>query len=544
MNNVALARIGLLVAAAMATACADGNTPEAAGVGGGATVTGGPGGGEGGYSPLEQLGGPQDPTTCEAAASRKSYVGCDFWPTVTANGVWSIFDFAVVVANTGKAPTDVTIQGPGGLSATTTVAPLDTTVLYLPWSPALKGADSDACGSSSPPDASVGAPGAAYHLTSTTPIIVYQFSALEFRGIGGPPGKDWSSCPGNQICEDEGAPIGCFSYSNDASILLPSTAMSGSYRLLSVGEGKPGVFLAVTGTQAATTVQVELASGASVVPGGPVGDVPPGGTFSFTLEAGDVVQVVSDGSGDLGGTLVTADKPVQVVSGSSCTSITFGDIEGSCDHVEETVQPAETLGKHYVLPTPSGALGAAAGHHVRLFGNADGTTLTWSPAAPNGAPSVIDAGEVIDLGLVTTDLEVTGDKEIAVATFLASASQVNADDRNGRGDPSQSQAVATEQFRTSYVFLAPLDYDVNLIDVTMPLDAVVTLDEAPLPATPTPIGSSGFGVARVRLGEGRAGAHALRSDKPVGVQVLGYGAYTSYQYPAGLDLKYIAPPPN
>lgn len=40
--------------------------------------------------------------------------------------------------------------------------------------------------------------------------------------------------------------------------------------------------------------------------------------------------------------------------------------------------------------------------------------------------------------------------------------------------------------------------------------------------------------ARVRL--------RLR-DRGVGVQVVGYGANTSYEYPAGLNLKLIAPPP-
>jgi hypothetical protein len=29
----------------------------------------------------------------------------------------------------------------------------------------------------------------------------------------------------------------------------------------------------------------------------------------------------------------------------------------------------------------------------------------------------------------------------------------------------------------------------------------------------------------------------------VGVQVMGYGEYTSYQYPAGLGLAQISPPP-
>ena len=32
-------------------------------------------------------------------------------------------------------------------------------------------------------------------------------------------------------------------------------------------------------------------------------------------------------------------------------------------------------------------------------------------------------------------------------------------------------------------------------------------------------------------------------DEKVGAQVLGYGTFTSYQYPAGLDLARIAPPP-
>ena len=42
---------------------------------------------------------------------------------------------------------------------------------------------------------------------------------------------------------------------------------------------------------------------------------------------------------------------------------------------------------------------------------------------------------------------------------------------------------------------------------------------------------------------GQQGAHQLTSDKPVGIQVMGYGQYTSYQYPGGSDLIAIAPPP-
>ena len=55
--------------------------------------------------------------------------------------------------------------------------------------------------------------------------------------------------------------------------------------------------------------------------------------------------------------------------------------------------------------------------------------------------------------------------------------------------------------------------------------------------------ANGLGVFRVKLGAGKSGSHTLESTKPVGIQVLGYGQYTSYQYPGGLNLKLISVPP-
>src|SRR5262245_33162243 len=61
---------------------------QAEGGAGGAPVTLSAGGG--GLGVGEVLGG-----SCEDAAKEKSYVGCDFWPTVTPNVVWDLFDYAV-----------------------------------------------------------------------------------------------------------------------------------------------------------------------------------------------------------------------------------------------------------------------------------------------------------------------------------------------------------------------------------------------------------------------------------------------------------------
>ena len=39
---------------------------------------------------------PDDPTSCAEAAGDATYVGCDFWPTVTYNPVLENFDFTAV----------------------------------------------------------------------------------------------------------------------------------------------------------------------------------------------------------------------------------------------------------------------------------------------------------------------------------------------------------------------------------------------------------------------------------------------------------------
>jgi hypothetical protein len=101
-----------------------------------------------------------------------------------------------------------------------------------------------------------------------------------------------------------------------------------------------------------------------------------------------------------------------------------------------------------------------------------------------------------------------------------------------------------KQYRTKYVFLAPTDYEDNYAVVIAPTGTSVTLDGAPVTATPTAIGTTGFGILRLTLQAGNnAGAHVLTASNPVGLQVMGYGSYTSYMYPGGLDLAFIAPPP-
>lgn len=492
----------------------------------------------------DQGGGPGvtvDPATCEEAAKKRAYVGCDFWPTPLDNIVDAVFDFAVVAGNVGDQPADVTITRGGVTVATAHVAPNSLATMVLPWVTGLRGAPflgaSEACGSSSPLLATARVDGGAYHLVSTRPIAVYQFNPLEYQSAGGPPGKDWASC---LSCPD-GV---CNSYTNDASLLLPSTALTGHYRITGQAGDSDGVppYFAVTGTADGTDVTVKLAPGAQIAAGGGLVDTAGGGTAKFTIDAGDVVEIIGTPASDFSGSLVIATQPVQVLTGISCIDAPLEAY--ACDHIEEVVFPAETLGRHYVVTVPTSPSGKAVGHIVRIYGNVDGTTLTYPSIKPLGGPTKIDAGEVIDLGIVRESFEIKGDHEFAVGSFQLGAQLLDKDPSlsNSEGDPAQSQATAVEQYRTKYVFLAPLDYDFSYVDVVLPKGTKLTLDSAPVAFKVEPIGPN-FGVSRVLLHASNGGAHVLTASAPVGIQVIGYGAFTSYQYPGGLDLDAIAPPP-
>lgn len=503
---------------------------------------------------LDPLNG-RDPVTCAEAKEARSYVGCDYWPTVTPNIVQGVFDYAVAVANVGEEEAEVTVTGPNGVDEKVTVAGGSLEKIYLPWVNALKGPADQ-------PIDSLIAKKSAYHLVSSRPVVVYQFNPLEFKAEGGPPGKKWSACVKQSPTADA-----CYSYSNDASLLLPSTAMTGTYRVMGPAgqSGHPrdffgeldlsaplnhflGSYVVVTATADGTTVSVKLGENSKIVAGTGVSAAEGGGALSLELNAGDVALVATDLGNmyDPSGSLITANHPVQVITGVQCANAPM-DIM-ACDHIEETVFPAETLGKHYVVTRPTGPFANDVGHVVRFFGNADDTTLTYKPSKPSGCPSKLAAGEVAECtSVVEDDFEVSGDHEFGVGTISLGGELTDPDfDRlteQPQGDPSQSFAVTVEQYRKRYVFLAPADYKTNYVDVVGTGGTKLTLDGKDVSESFEELKGTDYSIARIKLGEGKDGAHVLEASNPVGIQVLGYGDNTTYQYPGGLNLGQIAAPP-
>ena len=360
-------------------------------------------------------------------------------------------------------------------------------------------------------------------------------------------GQEASPFPGDSDNDSVECQFASFSFSNDASLLLPSTTLTTNYRVmgvhgLDIGGGQGiGSYIAITATQDNTEVTFQTSATATTFGGGSLPAMSPGQTQSFTMQAGDVEQIVANAASDLSGSLVQSTKPVQVIAGIPCVQTPLGN--QACDHIEESVFPAETLGQRYFVTRPTGPKGSAVQHVVKIYGNVNGTALSYPAGRPASAPSTINAGQVVDLGVVSQDFEVTGDNEFGVGMFMVGAELLDPGNVGAaQGDPSLTLASSVEQYRTKYVFLAPDDYDASFVDIVMPMTAAVTLDGSQVPA-PTAIGGSGFGIARAQLSNASGGHHVLISSEAVGIQVMGYGSYTSYHYPGGLDLQAIAPPP-
>jgi hypothetical protein len=494
-----------------------------------------------------------DPKDCEEAAKARTYVGCDYWPTVTGNVVPDAFDFTVVVSNVGTTAADVHVTGPNGVDQTVSVPPKSLEKIFLPWVPALKGKGQNVGEDRQikPFETSIMARKGAYHVVSSVPVVVYQFNPLEYRGQGGPPGKDWSNCP---VLGEKGS--GCYSYSNDASLLLPSTAWTGNYRVIGIygwtSGGVPGIipgidfmgsYAAITAGQDGTVVKLMLGAKGKILAGDGITAADPNTLVEIALDAGDVAEIVTDKGEayDLSGSLVQANHPIQIITGIQCINLPSN--KTACDHVEEALLPAEALGRKYVVSSPTRPKGGPGLHIVRFVGNRDGTQLTYAPEKPEGCPDTLGAGEVADCkGVVEKDFVVTGTNEFAIASLNVGASVYEKPTSKAMGDPDETIFAAVEQFRTSYLFLTPDDYDVSYAVVVGPDNAAPILDGKPLTAF-TPL-AEGLGVWRATLGAGLGGgAHTLTSDQPVGLQAMGYGAYTSYQYPGGLNIKIISPPP-
>ena len=476
---------------------------------------------------------------CKSAETTLSYVGCSYWPSVTLNSVSEEFSYAVAVANTSDASAKITITSATATLATAVVSGNSMATIKLPWGKYMKeyyGHISDG----------------AYHLKSSLPVTVYQFNPLDY-------------VVNHECKEKDGKPYDgkCYSFTNDASLLLPEHSLSTEYMVIAlptlamIGPKEtqpsrtPGFFTVVAARQGTTKVTVTFSAGAQSY-GSAVVHHTKGQTASFSMEQFDAAQIISQvpssctyvktdtygyrhcdlrGTTDLTGTMITSDKPVALFAGHKCTRVPFD--KWACDHVEEQIFPLKSWGRRYL---GTHTISSKKDPNIyRVVSAAQGNQITFEP--PVHKPVVLHRGQFIDV-TTTRDFEVKGTERLALAQFMVGQNYSNPDyDSDEPGDPSMALAVPVEQYRSYYRFLAPGSFQQNYVNIIAPAKAMVLLDRSVVDSDKfTPIGESGFGVARIKIS---GGSHTVESSAGVGIAAYGVGLYTSYMYPGGLDLKVI-----
>jgi hypothetical protein len=463
--------------------------------------------------------------TCADAAAEHSYLGCDYFAVTLANpeleGMGGHFPFAIALGNSHPYDVVATIDGADlATPITHTVPANDLAVIQLPWVQDL----AQLCGESSNPACTDGTSilrrSGAYHVHVDSPVAAYQFNPLVFSETEG--GTDY------------------YSYTNDASLLLPIAALSQNYRTLAFPwerlslRGSGGI-VAIVGTTDATTVMVTLAGDVTPTTGtfGPHAEMVMGAstgqTLTFTLGRGDVVELVGmQYDTDMAGTRVAASAPVAVFSGNTCEQIPFD--RHACDHLEQQMIPTEAWGHRYAVTQFIDRPGLASA--VRILAEHANTMLTFDPADVQ-APTTLHAGQVLDIA-TNEDFVVTASEPISVVQGMYGG------DTAQQGDPSLVLEVPTDQYRQDYTFLAPDTYTRSFVNIVGPSGMPPTFDGATVSAMESAIGGSGLSVWALEI---MPGAHTIRSNgQAYGVKVYAVARYTSYAYPGGLDLHFISPP--
>lgn len=521
---------------------------------------------------------------CDYAAATLSYEGCEYWAVDLDNavvsdvGTASAQQYSIVVTNPLELPATIRVEvndaPPGAPPQVRTVAEAQLSRIVGGGDLAIIDLDPRELDCSTDPRLNDGShtclSSNAYHLVSTAPIVAYQFNPLENVGV----------------------------FSNDASLLLPTTALGKQYlvmgwpQTLAITENANTngtidlrAFLTIVGTAADTHVQVQLATdilGSADIPAAAAGDV-----LELTIGAYDVINLETDGfNADFTSSRVTADKPVAVFSGGEASDVPFFDswLTRDCcaDHLEEQLFPETSFGTQFVaVKTPLRTKTIDAhGWDVdqvpdepewwRILATAEDTRVITNLPPPYDS-FLLQRGEFVTFES-ERDFVVQSDEPISFAQFPGGqwTAGIPTVLPGGLlapgGDPSFITIPPLQQWRDKYVFLVPNKYAFDFLLLAVPASSSIRYDGEDLDfALPDceyePIGTLPDGTNETEYVAIRCplsspspddpndpiyqddGRHVLFSvdGQPFGLVVWGWDAYVSYGYPGGTNVELINP---
>ncbi|APR79780.1 Hypothetical protein A7982_05127 [Minicystis rosea] len=502
---------------------------------------------------------------CDSAKENKSTIGCDYYSVdpdiiTVAQGAC----FAAFVANTWTAPVTISVERAGqtlnaanfsyiptGTGQSLTYQPLpngqlpagQVAIVFL----ATTG-NFAAC----PAGVNVGLTidaavhgtglGNAFHIVTSAPTVAYDI----FPYGGGQ------------------------SAATSATLLLPTTAWDTNYIAVDafrksqiVAEALPT--LDVVAAEDGTEVTISPTSPISGGPGVP--GTGQGVPMTYNLSKGQILQFTQSG---LVGSPIQSNKPIGVWGGATCLSVDVAS--AACDSAHQQIPPVKALGDEYVAVRYRDRFdGQEESPPWRIIGTVAGTTLTYEPQKPAGAPDTLDVGQVAEFRAAGPFIVKSQDVDhpFYMAAYMTGCQEVSATISDCRGDPEFVNVIPPQQYLGSYVFFTDPTYpETNLVLVRRNDGAGfkdVNLDCAGVLGDWQPIGTSGkYEYTRIDLvrhnfqpqGSCDNGRHEIHSDAPFGLVVWGWGSAetggdfgnsaggfysqaVSYAYPAGASVQPI-----
>lgn len=463
-------------------------------------------------------------SSCEANVKEFSYLGCDYWAADLDNIEGGAAEAVAIVVSVPTSQsksatitiTDMSRTPPVELSGldlgvnNLDVAPGELQIFTLPL-----GRDVDGSVQTS----------RTFRVTSTSPVTVHQFNPLNGEDV----------------------------YTNDASLLLPSNVGGTEYIVLSwpqktvedaiLGTQTYRGFVSIVATQEGVT-KVDVEPSTQVLAGANVPSMTAGGgPYLFYLERGDILNLESTGSvgSDLTGTLIRADKKIQVFSGHECANVPLS--VNYCDHIEQQLYPVQSWGTHYVADAFSQRNGSQQ-DTWRVVAGADGVQVTLEPELQ--AAFTLSKGEWKEFS-TSQSFELNATGPVLLGHYLQGSNYPGFSPvcgTTGIGDPAFALGVPVQQYLQEYIVLTPPGYQENYINIIHPKNSLIefqvnidgqsVLEVAPPGLNPVAVGSGEYAVLQLPV---EPGVHTVSAQTAIGVTAYGYDCDVSYAYPGGLSLK-------
>jgi hypothetical protein len=265
----------------------------------------------------------------------------------------------------------------------------------------------------------------------------------------------------------------------------------------------------------------------------------------YTINKGQVLQIQQDG--DLAGSPITSTKPLGLWGGNACFNIEVTDTY--CDISHQQLPPVSAMASEYVAVKHKDRGNAAESPPWRVVGTVDGTQLTYLPSTPNGAPTSINAKQLVKFTAAGPFVVKSQD---SMHPFYFSAHMTSGSNATGIGDPEHVNVIPPAQWLQDYDFMTdPTMGNTNLVLVRgKAADNTykdVSLDCLSGPVTGwTAISGTDYQTTNVDLAKGgqgqngcNNGAHNAKSTWPFALTVWGWDPSVSYAYPGGASFRPI-----